>query len=47
MIKSLSVLHSQEYPERFIELCREERGRRGETEEKRENQRGESNKASN
>ena len=38
VIKSLSALHTQEHPERFTELYREERreeGDRGDQEEKR------------
>ena len=37
------ILHSQEYPERFTELYREEKreeGDRGDQEEKRESQKG-------
>jgi len=47
---SLTVLHSPEHPERFIELSREDKGEggdRGDLGEKRESQRGESNQASN
>ena len=41
VISSLSVLHSLEHPDRFTELCREEKGEegdRGDQEEKRKNQ---------
>ena len=43
MISSLNVLYSLEYPERFTELNREEKGERrdrGNLGEKRESQRG-------
>ena len=43
MISFLSVLHSPEHPEKFTELCREEKrdeGDRGDLEEKRESQKG-------
>ena len=44
MISSLSVLHSPEYPKRFTELDREEKGEegdRGDLGEKKESQKGE------
>jgi len=43
VIKSLSALHTQEHPERFTELYREEKrekGDRGDLGEKRESQKG-------
>jgi len=43
VISSLSVLHSLEYPKRFTELSREEKGEgrdRGDLGEKKESQKG-------